>query len=83
MPRLGVLPPKEPHTEAQVNRRGTMNKLKMLVLAALAAATVGTGALAAAQSASAAAPKQQRAKVASTAERPKICFVFGPWKYCI
>jgi hypothetical protein len=36
-----------------VNRRGTMNKLKMLVLTALAAATVGTGALAAAPSASA------------------------------
>jgi hypothetical protein len=36
-----------------VNRRGTMNKLKMLVVAALAAATVGVGALAAAPSASA------------------------------
>jgi hypothetical protein len=54
--RLGVLPPIEPHTVAQVNRRGTMNKLKMLVLTALAAATVGTGALAAAPSASALPP---------------------------
>jgi hypothetical protein len=36
-----------------VNRRGTMNKLKMLVLTAMAAATVGTGALAGAPSASA------------------------------
>jgi Spy/CpxP family protein refolding chaperone len=44
----------KPHTEAQVNREGTMNKLKMLVLAALAAATIGTGGLAAAPSASAA-----------------------------
>jgi hypothetical protein len=37
-----------------VNRRGTMNKLKMLVLTVMTAATVGTGALAAAPSASAA-----------------------------
>jgi hypothetical protein len=36
-----------------VNRRGTMNKLKMLVLTALVAATVGFGALASAPSASA------------------------------
>jgi hypothetical protein len=39
--------------EAQVNREGAMNKLKMLALTALAAATIGTGALAAAPSASA------------------------------
>jgi len=23
------------------------------------------------------------AQAADTSERPKICFVFGPWKYCI
>jgi hypothetical protein len=51
--RLGVLPLIEPQTEAQVNRRGMMNKLKMLVLTALVGATVGVGALAAAPSASA------------------------------
>jgi hypothetical protein len=36
-----------------MNREGTMNKLRMLVLTALAATTIGTGALAAAPSASA------------------------------
>jgi hypothetical protein len=64
-----------------------MNKLKMLVLAALAAATVAVGALAAAPSASAAAPKQPQASkkvaVASTAERPKLCFYLILYKYCI
>jgi hypothetical protein len=39
-----------------VNRRKTMNKLTMFLLAAFAAATVAIGALAAAPSASAAAP---------------------------
>jgi hypothetical protein len=72
---------------------GTMNKLKLLVLAVLAAAVVGTGALAAAPSASAAgatttksgksAANATRATSASLEERPKICFIFGPWKYCI
>jgi hypothetical protein len=70
-----------------VNRRETMNKLKMFALTALAAATVGTGALAAAPSASAAAPKQPHAAkkvaVASTAERPKLCFYLILYKYCI
>jgi len=23
------------------------------------------------------------AQLSDTSERPKICFVFGPWKYCI
>jgi hypothetical protein len=23
------------------------------------------------------------AQATDTAERPRICFVFGPWKYCI
>jgi hypothetical protein len=44
--------------EAYVNRRKTMNKLTMLVVAALAAATVAIGGLAAAPSASAATAKR-------------------------
>jgi len=73
-----------------------MNKLKMLVVAVLAAATVGTSAFAAAPSASAASATTMKSKgesalrspASSTSaslaqERPKICFVFGPWKYCI
>jgi hypothetical protein len=64
-----------------------MNKLRMLVLTVLGAATGGIGALDAVPSASAAAPKQPQAAkkvaVASTAERPQICFYLGPWKYCI
>jgi hypothetical protein len=46
-----------------------MNKIKMLVLAALAAATVGTGALAAAPSASA-APSLQPPRKGKIASKP-------------
>jgi invasion protein IalB len=62
-----------------------MNGLEILTVTALAAVTVGTGALAAAPSASAAhsLQPQRTAKIASTAEWPKICFKFGPWTYCI
>ena len=59
-----------------------MTKFKLLALAALVSATVGTGALAGPQSASA-ATATSRTSVSDTSERPKICFVFGPWKYCI
>jgi hypothetical protein len=50
---LGVLPANEPHAEAQVNRRTTMKKLTMFLLAALAAAMVAIGGLASTPSASA------------------------------
>ena len=57
-----------------------MNRVKMLVLTGLAAAMVGTGALAATQAASAATATTT---TAASSSLPKICFVFGPWKYCI
>ena len=59
-----------------------MNKLKVLAVTALAAATVTVGALAATPPASA-ATATTKASAGSSLERPRICFVFGPWKYCI
>jgi hypothetical protein len=82
MGQLGVLPAKKPHSEAPANRRKTMNKIKMLTLATLGAATVATGALAGPRVASA-ATATSATSASSNLERPKICFVFGPWKYCI
>jgi len=82
MCRLGVLPCREAPSRGSANRRETMNKLKLLALAALAAATVGTGALAGPAPASAATATTTTSATRSL-ERPRICFVFGPWKYCI
>jgi hypothetical protein len=48
---------------ARLSRRQTMNKLTMFVLAALAAATVGTGALAAAPSSSASTPQEPKTRL--------------------
>ena len=59
-----------------------MNKPKMLVLTALAAATLGVGALVSAPLASA-ATATTTTTASSSLKRPRICFVFGPWKYCI
>jgi len=59
-----------------------MNKVRMLVLTALAAATVGIGALAAVPPASA-ATATPTTSAGSSLDRPRICFEFGPWKYCI
>jgi hypothetical protein len=53
MPRLGVLPAKKPRRRGSGTGRKTMNKLKMIAITALAAATVGVGSLVAAPSASA------------------------------
>jgi hypothetical protein len=52
-----------------VDRRETMNKLKLLGVAALAGATVGTGALAAAPSAST-APSLQPPRKGKTVSKP-------------
>jgi hypothetical protein len=61
-----------------------MNKLKMLVVTGLTAATIGTGALAAAPSASAAAATATTtAQTSASVDRPRICFQLGPWIYCI
>lgn len=60
-----------------------MHRIKMLALTALVAATIGTGAAFTGAPSASAATATTTATVADSSERPKICFVFGPWKYCI